>query len=1108
MSSVAEGAEEFSTGNPSSTGNPFQILNFNVCSINSPRFYVTITIRNLSLPALIDTGAACGILFKSDLFYDLQRQGVRLTPMQGTLGVANGNEAEIRGKCYPRVQIGSSTWKGTCYLVKGLTYPAIIGWETLHDLKATLDIFNRKLSLQGQHVHEAKEVLDVFSLNSIGPPTIYDSDKFPELPHETENIVNLSIDHPQVSQARLGDVKQFLLQWEEKFKTSPGITNVTTMKLWRDPNMPPIKQRYYPLSPIMQKAAAEQVDALLEKGLIVPSESPWSSPAFLLPKKNNTWRLTVDYREVNKVCRKNAYPLPRIQDTLDLLKGSFFISNLDLNSAYHQIPMDPASQELTAFSVQGKGHYEYRVMPFGLSTAPAIFQATMEKVLAPVIGKHTHVYLDDIIIASETFEEHKQHLEAVFNLLFKAGFKLNWEKCFFMKQYTEFLGFIVGQGKIQVSPKKTEAVMNYPRPRTLKQLRGFLSLLSWMRRHIPNLAELSSPLTEMLRKDTKMYWTDARNDAFLKLKQCLLEPPVLCAPDFNLPFEVHCDASNVAIGAVLLQKVEEAYQVIAYASRVLSQPERNYSTTEKECLAVIFALEKWRPYIQGQQTIVKTDHSSLTWLQNIKNPAGRLARWVARLSPYDLDIRYTKGKDNVVPDALSRAVDDPDESTEVATIFPDLTPLPPFQDSSDPWYIALRQSISNNPKQYPSFRLIDDEIVKLTYTPMTNQLVTKRVVPNDHQAHVLRLYHDSLVGGHLGAKKTYHRIAQTLYWPKMWQTIKNYVHSCVPCQQYKARNVLSGGEMNVKEVTELKPFQIVSMDLVGPLPMSRGKKQFILVLVDQATKFIIGESLTQATTNSVIKVIEKKLFLEHGVPNILLTDNGSQFTSKKMKTFCASYGVQLHTTPFYFPAANATERYNRTIKTALAIFATDDHRSWDEHLPYVIFCLRTAVSEVTGFTPSKLVFGRELNCPFSTSSSIQHGRGAPFTADKYHEDLTAELQIIYEKAKQAYQKAKTTQLKQYNMRHRPVQFNQGNLVWRKNFELSKGGERITAKLNPKFIGPFKVSKVLSTTQYQLEDLRGKDCGRWHVSHLQPINGDSLQPPSPPSPPGESSFVTS
>lgn len=395
--------------------------------------YVHIQMKDLTLPALIDTGASCSLCFRSELFHELQKEGgIRLIPLSGSISVANGNNAEIVGKCYPLVSIGSCSWKGKALLIKNLSYPAIIGWQFLQDMQATLDIANRKLFLQGTEIREVPESVKIFSIEAINleQVTITDPDNLPDFPGESKDI-DIVINHPTLEEEEKNSFLKFMSGWKEKFKTSPGVTASVKMTLWPDRSRPPIKQRYFPMSPRMQEIAAQEIDKLLEKGYIVPSESPWSSPAFLLPKKNKTWRLTVDYREINKICIKNAYPLPRIEDTLNRLKDAKFISNLDLQSGYHQIPMDPESQPLTAFSIQGKGHFEYKVMPFGLSTAPAIFQAAMEKVLSSVLHKHTLVYLDDIIIASRTLEDHVQHLQEVLQLLYTAGFVLNWSKCNF-----------------------------------------------------------------------------------------------------------------------------------------------------------------------------------------------------------------------------------------------------------------------------------------------------------------------------------------------------------------------------------------------------------------------------------------------------------------------------------------------------------------------------------------------------------------------------------------------------------------------------------------------------------------------------------------------------
>lgn len=1055
------------------------------------RLYVNVRIGRLTLPALVDSGASCGILFRSSLFHELSHEGgVRLTPICGSLGVANGETAEVVGKCQPRIYIGGSTWKGLGLMVKKLPYPAIIGMDCLHEMNAQLDFGQRKLFIGGEEIENVPEQIDLFNIASIQPIGCkeVDTDDIPECEIPIKSDGEIIMLHPKMSAKEKLYFSNFLDSWKDRFAQCPGISNTTPMKLWTDPSMPPIKQRCFPLSPAMQKCAAEEVDRLLAAGLIVPSTSPWSSPAFLLQKKGGDWRLTIDYREVNKITRKNAYPLPRISETLDRLKDSTFVSNLDLISGYHQIRMAAESQELTAFSIHGKGHYEYTVMPFGLSTAPAIFQSTMEQLLAPVLGKHTHVYLDDIIIASDSFENHIKHLEEVFLLLSGAGFRLNWAKCRFMQEYTEFLGMIVGQGEIRASPRKTETITNFPRPKSVRQLRGFLSLLSWMRRFIPNLAEKSAPLTEMLKKGARMVWTVERNAAFEELKKVLIEPPVLKAPDFDYPFEIHCDSSDVALGAVLLQNIDNEYRVIAYASRVLTAQERNYTTTEKECLAVIFSVEKWRAYIEGQRTIVKTDHASLLWLQNINNPTGRLARWVTRLAPFDLKIVHTKGKEHVVPDCLSRAISEEEEEIkDIASI--QISHLPDFSESKDPWYIEMKNKIIKHPEKFPAFKIVHDTLYKAVQSPETKKISLKQVVPTEERIPLMVEFHDSITSSHLGIQKTYHKLCQNFYWPKMLTDIKNFIRSCHTCQQYKSPNDLVAGEMAVKEISELKPFEIVTMDLIGPLPLSHRRRQFILVLVDSATKFVIAEPLGKANSTNCVAILEKFLVLQFGPPKILVTDNGSQLVSKVMKRFCAKYNIRLNTIPYYYPSANMTERYNRTIKTCLAIWAKEDHQTWDVHLPFVVYALRTSVNDSTGFSPAKLVYGRELTQPCSPDPILLNGEKVPFNADSYLRQLLEDLKLIYKRAKLCINRSKNIQAKVYNLRHRFVEFEVGTLVWRRNFDQSSGVDRTTAKLYPKYVGPFQISAKLSKTQYQLSDLKGRDQGRWHVSHLKLLVGE-------------------
>lgn len=388
----------------------------------------------------------------------------------------------------------------------------------------------------------------------------------------------------------------------------------------------PIRQRCYVVSPRVQEAIHAEVDRMLADGIIEPSHSEWSSPIVMMKKPNGTYRFCLDFRKVNGVSKKDAYPLPNMSGILDKLRAARYISTIDLSQAYFQIPLEKKSHEITAFSVPGKGLFHFLRMPYGLTGASATFQRLVDKLIGPEMEPHTFAYLDDIVIATTTFEEHLEWLKRVFTKIIAAGLKINPEKCEFCRSQVRYLGFLVQKDGLSVDPEKAQPLLDYPAPRNIKQLRRLLGMASWYRRFIPQFATVSEPLTRLLRKNQRWEWGDEQTRAFEDIRDRLAASPTLSCPDFNHPFVVQTDASSIGVGAVLSQSIDSIEHVIAFASRALSEAERNYSVTEQECLAVMWAVKKFRPYLEGYKFMVITDHSSLRWLHNLKNPTGRLAR--------------------------------------------------------------------------------------------------------------------------------------------------------------------------------------------------------------------------------------------------------------------------------------------------------------------------------------------------------------------------------------------------------------------------------------------------------------------------------------------------
>ena len=427
----------------------------------------------------------------------------------------------------------------------------------------------------------------------------------------------------------------------------------------------PIKQPVRRTPFALRKEVDELVEEMLRQGVIEPSSSPWASPIVHVQKKDGGVRFCVDYRRLNQITKLDEFPLPRIDDTLDLLLGSCHFSALDLASGYWQVAMDPDSKEKTAFTIYS-GLYQFRKMPFGLVNAPATFQRLMEVVLSGLVRRVCVVYLDDVLVFGRTVAEHNANLTQVLERLRRAGLRLKPKKCRFALTEVEYLGHVVSAQGVRTDTKKVEAVEQFPTPNNVKTLRSFLGLASYYRKFVPDFAKVARPLHALTKKDVPFLWTQRCQEAFCELKRLLTNAPPLVFPDFTKPFVLETDASGTGLGAVLAQKQEDgSIHPIAYASRSLQPHERNYGITELEGLGVVWAVKHFRPYLYGHSCEVYTDHSALTLLLNTPQPSGKLARWGMAIQELDLKIRQCSGRSNSNADALSRSPLPPGEGQVV-----------------------------------------------------------------------------------------------------------------------------------------------------------------------------------------------------------------------------------------------------------------------------------------------------------------------------------------------------------------------------------------------------------------------------------------------------------
>lgn len=422
------------------------------------------------------------------------------------------------------------------------------------------------------------------------------------------------------------------------------------------PDTMPKYVKQYRLPPIQREAIAKKVRQMVEEDIAEPSTSAWNSPILIVPKKGatdlNDWRLVIDYRKVNDIVQDDRYPIQDISDILDGLSGSSLFSTLDLDQGYYQIKLNESSRPVTAFTTQD-GHFQLKRMPMGMKTSPACFSRIMQTALSDLIGKICFVYLDDIIIYSKTIEEHFQRLATVLGRLSKIGLKVKAKKCNFLKPSVKFLGHIVSEAGVSPDPEKVEAVKNWPTPKNSKDIESFLGLASYYRKFIKNFAKIAQPIRRLTQNDVNFDWNNNCENSFETLKNLLTHPPILAFPDFSPSnkFILQTDASDFAIGAVLMNSDRRP---ITFVSRQLRKYEKNYGITDKELLAIVWAVKKLRQYLYGKKFEIETDHKALVFLYNMRDPNARQTRFRLTLEEFDFDINYIKGKSNIVADALSR----------------------------------------------------------------------------------------------------------------------------------------------------------------------------------------------------------------------------------------------------------------------------------------------------------------------------------------------------------------------------------------------------------------------------------------------------------------------
>ncbi|KAG6438878.1 hypothetical protein O3G_MSEX000297, partial [Manduca sexta] len=761
----------------------------------------------------------------------------------------------------------------------------------------------------------------------------------------TSSNASAIISKEELNEEQKSDLNKVIAEMRITVGTGLGRTHVLKHTIDTGNNKP-VHQKQYNFSPVIKKQIEKELDDMLQKDVVEPSYSAWCSPILIVKKSNGDNRLCLDSRQLNKITKRDTYPLPRVSAIIDNLKNARFLSTIDLKSAFWQIPLDDASKEKTAFAVAGRGLFQFKVTPFGLVNASQSQQRLMD-ILFQSHEDKIWAYLDDIIVCSESFEEHLKLLNKVTNTLKDANLTINIDKCKFAR--SSYLGYVIDKEGLRTDPEKVSAILNFPRPKNLTELKRFIGLASWYRRFVKNFSMVAAPLHNLTKgkKRKPFIWPKEAEDAFIALKTSLTTTPVMSCPDYSKPFIIQCDASNEGVGAVLCQKSGDSEQAVAFLSRKLTDTERRYSTSERELLSVVYAIEKFRPYIDGLHFEVVTDHSALKWLHKMKDPHGRLGRWAMKLQQFSFDVIHRPGKSHTVPDALSRAT-------------AELNILEITEKHKNDWYKAKVEDISFNKNKNNNWTvknsLLYKKIQMKQYPNVEN--VWKLYIPETLREDVLSACHDNPKAGHFGIRKTLYRIKKDFFWPNMIKDVKRYVNNCELCAKHKVSQDNPFGQMGKHREVSV-PWQIISLDLMGPFPKSKKGNTMLLVITCWFSKFVLLFPLRAAKADKIAEILENQILL-FGAPQAIISDNGKQFTSNIFKEVAAKYNCKLWFTPNYHPQSNPTERVNRVIGTMISTYITHKkHNEWDVHLGEIGHAIRTAIHDSTGFTPSYLFFGRE-----------------------------------------------------------------------------------------------------------------------------------------------------
>lgn len=877
-----------------------------------------------------------------------------------------------------------------------------------------------------------------------------------------------------------------------------------------------VRTKVYPMSPNEQQELIRFLEENLRKGYIRPSKSPLASPVFFVKKKDGKLRFVQDYRRLNEFTVKNRYPLPLAADIINRLQGAKYFSKFDVRWGYNNVRIKEGDEWKAAFATN-QGLFEPLVMFFGLTNSPATFQALMNSIFADLIVKgKVAVYLDDILIFTSTLEEHREIVDEVLSRLRKHDLYLRPEKCEFEKTEIEYLGLVIREGEVRMDPAKVDAVRNWPTPKSLRDVRGFLGFANFYRRFIKDFSKIARPLNDLTKKNCPWTWGPSQQTAFDTLRNAFTSSPILALWDPSRPTRIEVDASGFATGGVFLQKLDDnLWHPVAFRSASMQPAERNYEIYDREMLAIIEALKDWRHFLEGlpHPFEIVTDHSNLEYWRTAQDLSRRQCRWSLYLSRFNFILVHRPGKANTQADPLSRMphhrVSDADDNKQQVVLRPEhfaklaassMTKIAATTLLQNPLVERIRQHGNREAEVLKALA----ELTRTGPARLTGGLPDwsekeglvfhkgRLYVPPDPELRqaVVRQCHDDPTAGHPGEHGTYELLTRSFWWPQARAFVKKYVEGCETCSRRKHH--LHPRSDTQPLPTPDGPWESIGVDLITQLPKAKGYDA-IAVFTDHFSKMIHALPCTSdINSEGIADLFYREVFRLHGLPLGVTSDRGPQFASQFTRTLLRRLGIASNLTTAYHPQANGqTERANQEVEKYLRLYASRRQDDWNEHLPLAEFVINSRIHSAHRKSPFEVLYGYlpHFNIPVSPPVGIRS-----------IDDRLAHLQEVRKEVEAALRVEKTRQKEDYEAGKRAAHtFQVGDYVWlsAKNIAIKVP----TRKLGDLYLGPFLVTEKIGQLDYrlQLPEWLSRQHSVFHVDKLYPWKGNDINGILPPPP---------